>query len=380
LYRLGKPGSLDALQRHEEVIPKPGLGQVTVRIRAASLNHRDLNIVSGGYTSVPLKPNAIPLSDGAGEVSELGPGVTRWKVGDRVAPIFVQRWIGGELLPEYMLSALGGPSDGVLAEHIVLGEEGLVRIPAHMSFEQAATLPCAAVTAWNAALVQGRLEPGQTIVTLGTGGVSLFAIQIALLAGARVIATTGSEQKVERLRKLGVHEVIDYRSTPEWGARVRELTDGRGADLVVEVGGPGTLANSITAIPLLRSHQRRRHPRRQSDHRPGNAICQARVDVRHPGRQPRHVRVDGAGDGSGEARAGCRPRVCVRECASGVRASRGWEAFWEGGGAGVIMPRSERWQQVYREQLSLRPALPDAPCREPCGPVASRPASCLRLE
>jgi NADPH:quinone reductase-like Zn-dependent oxidoreductase len=248
LYRLGKPGSLDALQRHEEVIPKPGLGQVTVRIRAASLNHRDLNIVSGGYTSVPLKPNAIPLSDGAGEVSELGPGVTRWKVGDRVAPIFVQRWIGGELLPEYMLSALGGPSDGVLAEHIVLGEEGLVRIPAHMSFEQAATLPCAAVTAWNAALVQGRLEPGQTIVTLGTGGVSLFAIQIALLAGARVIATTGSEQKVERLRKLGVHEVIDYRSTPEWGARVRELTDGRGADLVVEVGGPGTLANSITAI------------------------------------------------------------------------------------------------------------------------------------
>lgn len=248
LYRLGKLGSLDALQLQESDIPRPGPGQVTVRIRAASLNHRDLNIVAGGYTSVPLKPHAIPLSDGAGEVSEVGPGVTRWQVGERVAPIFVQRWIGGELLPEYMPSALGGPSDGVLAEHIVLREEGLVRIPAHMSFEQAATLPCAAVTAWNAAFVQGRLKPGQTIVTLGTGGVSLFAVQIALLAGARVIATTGSDEKIELLRKLGAHEVINYRSTPEWGARVRELTGGRGADVVVEVGGPGTLANSIAAI------------------------------------------------------------------------------------------------------------------------------------
>ena len=143
-------------------VPQPGLGQVTVRIRACSLNHRDLNIVSGGYTSWPIKPGAIPLSDGAGEVTAVGPEVTRWKIGDRVAPIFVQRWLGGELQHEYMPSALGGPSDGVLAEHIVLSQEGLVRIPAHMSFEQAATLPCAAVTAWNAALVQGQLEPGRT--------------------------------------------------------------------------------------------------------------------------------------------------------------------------------------------------------------------------
>lgn len=248
LYRFGKLGSLDALQVHEEDVPRPGPGQVTVRIRACSLNHRDLNIVSGTYTSVALKPNAIPLSDGAGEVSTVGPDVTRWKVGDRVAPIFVQRWIGGDLLPEYMPSALGGPSDGVLAEHIVLSEEGLVRIPSHMSFEQAATLPCAAVTAWNAALVKGRLQPGHTIVTLGTGGVSLFAAQLALMTGARVIATTGHDEKTERLRKLGVHEVINYRTTPDWGARVRELTGGRGADLVVEVGGPGTLANSIAAI------------------------------------------------------------------------------------------------------------------------------------
>jgi NADPH:quinone reductase-like Zn-dependent oxidoreductase len=147
-----------------------------------------------------------------------------------------------------MPSALGGPSDGVLAAQIVLSQEGLVRIPSHMSFEQAATLPCAAVTAWNAALVKGNLQPGQTVVTLGTGGVSLFAIQFALMTGAQVIATTGSNEKIERLRALGVTEVVNYRTKPDWDARVRELTGGRGADLVIEVGGPGSLAKSISAI------------------------------------------------------------------------------------------------------------------------------------
>jgi NADPH:quinone reductase-like Zn-dependent oxidoreductase len=248
LYRFGKLGSLDALVAKEEEAPPPGAGQVTVRIRACSLNHRDLNIVGGNYTSVTLKPNAIPLSDGAGEVTSVGPDVTRWKTGDRVAPIFVQRWLGGDLLPEYMPSALGGPSDGVLAERITVGQEGLVRIPSHMSFEQAATLPCAAVTAWNAALVKGALQPGHTVVTLGTGGVSLFAVQFALMAGARVIATTGTDAKVERLRALGVSDVINYRTTPEWSAHVRDLTSGRGADLVIEVGGPGSLGKSIAAI------------------------------------------------------------------------------------------------------------------------------------
>ncbi len=248
LYRFGKLGSLDALQLQEAASPQPSAGQVAVRIRACSLNHRDLNIVSGNYTSVAIKPAAIPLSDGAGEVSAVGAGVTRWKVGDRVAPIFTQRWLGGDLLPEYIPSALGGPCDGVLAESIVLSEEGLVRIPAHLSFEQAATLPCAGVTAWHAAMVKGGLKPGDTLVTLGTGGVSLFSAQFALLAGARVIATTGSEEKVARLRKLGVTEIINYRTTPDWDVRVRELTGGRGADLVVEVGGPGSVARSIAAI------------------------------------------------------------------------------------------------------------------------------------
>ena len=248
LYQLGKLGNLDALKLVEAEDPRPQAGQVVVRIRACALNHRDLNIISGNYSSVALKPSAIPVSDGAGEVTAVGQGVTRWKAGDRVAPIFVQRWIGGDLLPEYMSSALGGPSDGVLAEQIVLNEEGLVRIPSHMNFEQAATLPCAAVTAWNAAFVKGALRPGQTLVTLGTGGVSLFAAQFALMTGARVIATTGSEEKVARLNALGVTDVINYRTAPDWDARVRELTGGRGADLVVEVGGPGSLARSIAAI------------------------------------------------------------------------------------------------------------------------------------
>ena len=248
LYQFGKLGNLDALKLREAEVPLPGAGQVVVRIRACSLNHRDLNIISGNYSSVAIKPEAIPLSDGAGEVTAVGQGVTRWKLGDRVAPIFVQRWLGGNLLPEYMPSALGGPSDGVLAEQIVLSEEGLVRIPSHLSFEQAATLPCAAVTAWHAALVKGGLQPGHTVVTLGTGGVSLFSAQFALITGARVIATTGSDEKVGRLRKLGVSEVVNYRTTPNWDVRVRELTGGRGADLVVEVGGPGSVARSIAAI------------------------------------------------------------------------------------------------------------------------------------
>jgi NADPH:quinone reductase-like Zn-dependent oxidoreductase len=248
LYRLGQPGSSDALKLTHADAPVARAGEVVVRVRACALNHRDLTIAAGKYTSVAIKPGAIPLSDGAGEISAVGPGVTQWKVGDRVAPIFVQRWLGGELRPEYMPSALGGPSDGVLAEEIVVSHEGLVRIPSHMTFEQAATLPCAAVTAWNASLVQGKLQPGQTLVTLGTGGVSLFAVQLARVTGAKVIATTGSDAKIERLRKLGVSEVINYRTTPDWDARVRELTGGRGADLVVEVGGPGSVAKSINAI------------------------------------------------------------------------------------------------------------------------------------
>ena len=176
LYRFGKLGSLDALQLKEASVPAPGRRAGRPFASAPARSITATSTLSPAPTPACRSSRAaIPLSDGAGEVGAVGPDVTRWKVGDRVAPIFVQRWLGGDLLPEYMPSALGGPSDGVLAEHIVLSQEGLVRIPSHMSFEQAATLPCAAVTAWNAALVKGQLQPGHTMVTLGTGGVSLFA-------------------------------------------------------------------------------------------------------------------------------------------------------------------------------------------------------------
>jgi NADPH:quinone reductase-like Zn-dependent oxidoreductase len=248
LYQLQQPGSPAGLKLVEAPSLKPGPGQVVVRMRACALNHRDLNIVGGNYTRHNVKGNVIPLSDGAGEIAALGSGVTRWQMGDRVAPIFTQRWLGGECLLEYMSTSLGGQIDGVLAEEIVLSEEGLVRIPAHLSFEEAATLPCAAVTAWNAAMEKGRLRPGQTLVTLGTGGVSLFAAQFGLLTGAHVIATTGSNDKAARLRQMGIADVINYRTTPEWHRTVRELTGGRGADVIVDVGGPGSVAKSIAAI------------------------------------------------------------------------------------------------------------------------------------
>ena len=187
LYRLGKLGSLDALELKEAEAPRPGPGQVTVRIRACSLNHRDLNIIGGGYTSVALKPNAIPLSDGAGEVIAVGSDVSRWKVGDRVAPIFVQRWLGGDLLPEYMPSALGGPSDGVLAEQITISQEGLVRIPAHMSFEEAATLPCAAVTARSVSSSSG--VAGMSPTRFGTGSMMTAASSPACCSISRAASS-----------------------------------------------------------------------------------------------------------------------------------------------------------------------------------------------
>jgi len=249
-YRLDPVGSLDGVRLFDEPQPRPGLREVAVRIRAASLNYRDLMIANGSYGTIAIRPRPIPLSDGAGEITEVGPGVTRVKAGDRVAGIFVQRWLGGRIEPEYGSSALGGPSDGVLAETIVLPEDGVVPVPAHLSFEEAATLPCAAVTAWQALFPVGRLTAGETVLTLGTGGVSLFAAQFALMAGARVIATSGSDAKIERLRSLGVHDVVNYRTTPDWDRAVRDLTGGRGVDHIVEVGGAGTFAKSMAALRM----------------------------------------------------------------------------------------------------------------------------------
>jgi NADPH:quinone reductase-like Zn-dependent oxidoreductase len=248
-YRLHEFAGPDALRREELPSPTPRPGQVLVRIRAVSLNYRDLMISKGVYNP-RLKLPLVLLSDGAGEVASTGAGVTRFKPGDRVAASFMPAWVGGQLDDAKARSALGAEVDGVLAEEVVLPEEGLVRIPEHLSFEEAATLPCAAVTAWHALVVGGAIKPGDTILTQGTGGVSIFALQFARLAGAKVIATSSHDAKLDRLRELGAAEVINYKTTPEWDRRVRELTGAVGVDQIVEVGGAGTLPRSLRAIRL----------------------------------------------------------------------------------------------------------------------------------
>ncbi|MDP9055426.1 MAG: NAD(P)-dependent alcohol dehydrogenase [Acidobacteriota bacterium] len=220
--------------------PRPGAGEAVVRVRACSLNYRDLAVMRGAYgkgVQVPL----IPLSDGSGEVAETGPGVTRVKVGDRVAATFMQGWVEGPPDDVKACSALGGAVDGMMAERVCLKAEGLVQYPGHLSFEEAATLPCAAVTAWHALFRSGGLKPGETVLLQGSGGVSVFALQFAKMAGARVIMTSGSDARRERLRQMGADATINYKTNPEWDQAVRELTGGVGVDHVVEVGGAGTL-------------------------------------------------------------------------------------------------------------------------------------------
>jgi NADPH:quinone reductase-like Zn-dependent oxidoreductase len=247
-YRLPQGTGIDALVEVDLPRPKPGPLQVLVKVAACSLNFRDLAIALGTYR-MPVKPNLIPLSDGAGEVVELGVGVTRVKVGTRVAGCFFQRWIGGPMTADTAASALGGSIDGMLADYVVLEEDGVVALPAHLSFEQGATLPCAAVTAWHALAEHARIVAGQTVLVQGTGGVSIFALQLARLMGAQVIATSSSEEKLARAKALGATHGVNYKAVPEWHEAVVALTSG-GVDHVVEVGGPGTLARSLRAIRL----------------------------------------------------------------------------------------------------------------------------------
>jgi NADPH:quinone reductase-like Zn-dependent oxidoreductase len=247
-YQLREPG-IDTLAKVDLPTPKPAYRQVLVKVAACSLNFRDLAIVLGKYR-MPTKANVIPLSDGAGEVIEVGPGVTRVKAGDRVAGCFFQRWPGGLPGPEAAGSALGGTADGMLAEYVVLEEEGVVPLPAHLSYEEGATLPCAGVTAWNALIEHGKLISGDTVLVQGTGGVSVFALQFAKLTGATVIATSSSDDKLARIQKLGASHGINYKTTPDWDKAATELTGGRGVDQVVEVGGAGTIAKSLGAIRM----------------------------------------------------------------------------------------------------------------------------------
>jgi NADPH:quinone reductase-like Zn-dependent oxidoreductase len=237
---------IDQLTIVERPDPQPGPGQVLLKMLGFSLNYRDLLVVKGQYNP-KLRLPLVPLSDGVGEVAAVAAGVTRVKVGDRVCPLFMQKWLSGDVTDEKAKSALGGGNDGVLAEYAVFHEDGVVQVPAHLSNAQAATLPCAAVTAWHALITEGGLTAGETVLVQGTGGVSLFALQFARLSGARVLATSSSENKLARVLQLGASDGINYKTTPEWGEKVRALTGG-GVDHVVEVGGAGTIGQSLRAV------------------------------------------------------------------------------------------------------------------------------------
>ena len=244
-YELQARDGFDSLNQVERRSRTLAADEVRVRVRAVSLNYRDL-LIARGAKHFP-KPS-IPISDGAGEVIEVGASVTRLRVGDRVAANFFPTWIDGPLSDAHHTAALGAAADGMLAEEVVLHEAAWVQLPAHLSFDEGATLPCAGLTAWHALFEATHTKPGDTVVIQGTGGVSLFALQLARAAGANVIATSSSESKRARVRALGASEVIDYSTVTNWGQRVRELTNGNGADTVIEVGGAGTFDQSVTAL------------------------------------------------------------------------------------------------------------------------------------
>lgn len=243
-YRLEHLGSLDGLVSSEEEVSSPGVGEVLVRIRASSLNARDMIIINGWFPW-PVPAGRVPLSDAAGEIEAIGAGVKRFKVGDRVVNAFHPDWFGGSL--NAIKQQFTVDQDGWLSEYKVISAESLSPLPDHLTFEEGATLPCAAVTAWSA--LKG-VRAGDTVLTQGTGGVSLFAVQLSKALGARVIATTSSADKAVRLRELGADHVIDYRANADWGDQARALTGGRGVDRVVEVGGPDTMAQSIKAVAI----------------------------------------------------------------------------------------------------------------------------------
>ncbi len=239
---------LDHLVASERPDPQPTPCQVLLRMKAASLNYRDLMMVNGIYN--PRQPlPLIPCSDGVGEVVAVGSGVRRFSVGDRVATLFHQKWLGGKPNRDNLRATLGGPLDGTLAELAAFPEDGVVKVPEHLSDLEAATLPCAAVTAWSA-LTLGGVRAGDTVLVQGTGGVSLFALQLAVALGARVIVTSSSDAKLETAKKLGSWRQINYREDPDWGRTAGELTGGEGVDHVVEVGGAGTLAQSLRAVKI----------------------------------------------------------------------------------------------------------------------------------
>ncbi|MPZ55849.1 MAG: zinc-binding dehydrogenase [Rhizobiales bacterium] len=246
-YEVTNTSGLDGLVLNpKRPEPEPGPGQILVRVRAAALNARDHGVTRGiyGYTRFPV----IPLSDGAGEVVAVGPGIIGFKAGDRVASTFFQTWTGGRMPPDASRNSLGGMLDGMLAELVVLPRTGAIRIPNHLSFEEASTLPCAALTAWNALVETGGIKAGETVAILGTGGVSCFAVQFAKLHRAHVFLTSRSDEKLEKGRALGADVAINYKATPDWEQEMLKQTAGVGVDHVLEVGGANTLEKSMAAV------------------------------------------------------------------------------------------------------------------------------------
>jgi NADPH:quinone reductase-like Zn-dependent oxidoreductase len=247
-WQFAPQGDALELALREVAAPAPAAGEVAVRVRAVSLNRRDLMMVAGRYGRGGTQPNSVPLSDGAGEVIAVGSGVTRFKVGDRVAGIFFEDWLDGSPTAASLATARGGNSGGMLSEVVVTDAEGLVSIPAHLTYEEAATLPCAGVTAWVGLFKRGGLEAGDFVLLEGTGGVSVFGLQLAAAAGAKPIITSSSDAKLARARELGAFGTVNYRTTPEWQNTVRELTAGAGVDQVLEVGGQDTLPRALQAL------------------------------------------------------------------------------------------------------------------------------------
>jgi NADPH:quinone reductase-like Zn-dependent oxidoreductase len=245
--RISSDFSIDALSSDSVPLQSPGPGQVLVAIKAVSLNYRDVLVVSGKYSPNLQKPLTI-CSDAAGEVFAVGAGVQRFKPGDRVVASFFQNWLDGEYDREYGKSALGGSIDGVLCTHKLFREEGLLPLPSHLSFEEGSTLPCAALTAWHAMVPTARVKSGDTVLLLGTGGVSIFGLQLAKLHGARAIITSSSNDKLARAKSFGADATVNYRENPDWEKAVFKLTAGRGADIVLEVGGGETLPHSLRAV------------------------------------------------------------------------------------------------------------------------------------
>ncbi len=240
---------IDKLAQVEAPVPEPGPGQVVMEVHACSLNYRDLMTIQGKYNP-KLKLPRVPLSDGAGLIHSVGEGVTEFKTGNRVAAIFMQNWLDGAPSAAKYRGALGGDIDGMAGQYVVLDARGVIRVPSHLSFAQAATLPCAAVTAWSALHKTGPLPSGSTVLIQGTGGVSIFALQLAKAMGMRVLGTSSSDEKLERARALGLDAGVNYKSNPDWAKWVLEQTDGEGVDLVIEVGGAGTFNESLQAAKI----------------------------------------------------------------------------------------------------------------------------------